>query len=702
MAICLTLPILAMANFAQNELPKAVVKEVKDTYFGQEIIDPYRWMEDAKSPETQAWIKAELLKRIAEVSNTGVRVGGVQRRGEQYFYFKTMPNENDRRLYVRDGLNGTERLLVDPEKFSAAAGGKRYTIAAYSPSNDGKLISYLMSPGGEYGEIRVMEVATGKDTGDRIENMRWEAGAWMPDNRSFAYVKFQTLPADAPQTEKLQKVKMYLHTLGERVENDRPLFGYEVNPNVKIGTTPLPFVYFPRGSKYAVAYVNSGVSRNSEYYLAPIESLNQNPIPWRKISSLEDEIRGIEIQGDDLFLLTYKNTPRYKIIRTSVKNPDLSQAAAFFPASNAVVESMGAARDALYVQTLDGGSRKIYRVDYKTGKSELIKLPYDGSAYIAQSHPNEDGIWFSINSWTKSPSYFAYDPNKKTATDLKIVPPIPIDMSQIEATTVQVKSHDGVLVPLVIIYKKGIKRDGRNPTVMGGYGAYGVEQTSPAFMAGFLPWLERGGILALAGVRGGGEYGAEWHLAGKGANKPNTWKDFIACAEYLIAEKYTAPAHLGIQGGSAGGILISRAITERPELFGAALSAVGLNNTLRAETTANGVPNIPEFGTFKTEEGFKALLEMDGYHKVKDGVKYPAVLLTHGINDPRVEPWMSAKMAARLQAASTSGKPILMRIDYDAGHGSGLTKEQRNAQSADVMAFFWEQLGGATTKTVAN
>jgi prolyl oligopeptidase len=191
-------------------------------------------------------------------------------------------------------------------------------------------------------------------------------------------------------------------------------------------------------------------------------------------------------------------------------------------------------------------------------------------------------------------------------------------------------------------------------------------------------------------------------LAGKGANKPNTWKDFIACAEYLIAEKYTAPAHLGIQGGSAGGILISRAITERPELFGAALSAVGLNNTLRAETTANGVPNIPEFGTFKTEEGFKALLEMDGYHKVKDGVKYPAVLLTHGINDPRVEPWMSAKMAARLQAASTSGKPILMRIDYDAGHGSGLTKEQRNAQSADVMAFFWEQLGGATTKTVAN
>ena len=275
-------------------------------------------------------------------------------------------------------------------------------------------------------------------------------------------------------------------------------------------------------------------------------------------------------------------------------------------------------------------------------------------------------------------------------------------MSSIEATTVRVKSHDGVMVPLVILHRRGLKRDGANPTLLDGYGAYGNENTSPQFAPSLLAWLERGGVFALAGVRGGGEYGEEWHLAGKGATKPNTWKDFIACAEYLVAQKYTSPAHLSGIGGSAGGILIGNAIAERPELFAAVVDQVGVNNALRAETTANGVPNIPEFGSVKTEEGFRALLGMDAYTKIRDGVKYPAVLLTTGINDPRVEPWMSAKMAARLQAASTSGKPILLRVDYDAGHGMGSTKKQRNEEMADAFAFLFAQLGGPRAKGLAD
>ncbi len=283
-----------------------------------------------------------------------------------------------------------------------------------------------------------------------------------------------------------------------------------------------------------------------------------------------------------------------------------------------------------------------------------------------------------------------------SAVDTRLVPPIQIDMSNFEFINAKAKSYDGTMIPLVILHKKGIKRDGRAPLLMDGYGAYGIENTSPFFATNSLPWLERGGIVAITGIRGGGEYGEEWHLAGKGATKSNTWKDFIACAEYLIAEKYTSPERLGILGGSAGGILISNTITTRPDLFGAAISAVGLNNTLLAETTPNGVPNIPEFGTFKTEEGFKNLLAMDGYHKVKDDVKYPAVMLTHGINDPRVEPWMSAKMAARLQAASTSGKPVLLRIDYDAGHGIGSTKRQNNELNADIYAFLFQQLGATS------
>jgi prolyl oligopeptidase len=234
--------------------------------------------------------------------------------------------------------------------------------------------------------------------------------------------------------------------------------------------------------------------------------------------------------------------------------------------------------------------------------------------------------------------------------------------------------------------------DGSNPTLLRGYGSYGISQ-SPGFSPTSLAWLERGGILAVAHVRGGGELGQDWHLAGRKKTKPNTWKDFIACAEYLIDKGYTSKEHLAGQGGSAGGILIGRAITERPDLFAAANIAVGDCDMIRVETTTNGVPNIQEFGTVTIEEEFHALLEMSAYHHVEDGVEYPAVLLTHGINDPRVDPWLSAKMCARLQAATASDRPVLFRVDYHAGHGIGSTKKQYHEQYADLLAFLFANLG---------
>ena len=693
---------------AQDSPPKAAIHEVTDTYFGMKIVDPYRWMEDAKSPETAAWMRgqadytrayldrlpmrAQLLKRFEELSETGVRVSGVQRAGNFYFYYRVAPGENDRRLYVREGFKGAERLLVDPEKLSSP--GKRYSIDSYNPSFDGKYVSYTVSIGGsENGEMRVIETATGRDLGERIDRCRFGAGAWLPDNRSFLYNRLQKLAEGAPPTELYQKSRVYLHILGSNPDNDRAVFGYEVNPNIKMEPAPLPFVGVPLGSKYAFALVNSGVSPNSEYYFAPLDKLRETPIPWRRVAALEDEVAGFDLHGDDVYFTTYKNTPRFKVIRVNLAQPDLARAGTVFPASEAVVTNIGAAKDALYVQTLDGGMGKLWRVDYKSGAPRPIKLPYDGAGFIGWTDSQTDGLLFGLISWTKSETFFAFDPRTQTATDTTLVPPIPIDLSSIETASVKVKSHDGVMVPLVILYQRGLKRDGTNPTLLDGYGAYGITNTEPFFATGFLPWLERGGVIAMAGVRGGGEYGEEWHLAGKEKTKPNTWKDFIACAEYLINEKYTSAAHLSGMGGSAGGILIGNSITERPDLFGAAVDAVGDNNALRFETTSNGVPNIPEFGSVKTEEGFQALLAMDAYHKVKNGVKYPAVLLTTGINDPRVEPWMSAKMAARLQAASAGGKPILLRVDYDAGHGFGSTKKQRNEQNADIYAFLFQQLG---------
>jgi prolyl oligopeptidase len=266
------------------------------------------------------------------------------------------------------------------------------------------------------------------------------------------------------------------------------------------------------------------------------------------------------------------------------------------------------------------------------------------------------------------------------------------DLPGFTSKEVRVKSHDGVLVPLSIIYKVDIELDGSHPTLIRGYGSYGLSR-GVRFNPLNIAWLERGGVLAVAHVRGGGECGKEWHLAGQKLNKPNTWKDFIACAEYLIEEGYTSPDRIAGQGGSAGGITIGRAITDRPDLFAAALINVGALDAIRFETTTNGVPNIPEFGTVKEKDGFRGLLEMSSYHHVKDGVEYPAVMLLHGMNDPRVEPWESAKMAARLQAATASNKPILFRVEYGSGHGIGSTRDQDLAETADEWAFLLWQFG---------
>ncbi len=698
---------------AQTAPPAAPVREVTDNYFGQKIVDPYRWMEDNKSDEMQSWMKAQatfaqtylqalpgqnrLLKRLNEVSSASISVANIRQRGKRFFYERRAPDEQDFKLYVREGLTGVERLLIDPNK--VLNDGKRYSLNDWQISFDGRHVSYLISAGGsETGEIHVVDVVSGKNTSDRIDRARFGAGSWLPDGKSIFYTRLQKLTENAPSADRYQKSRVYRHVLGTDAESDEAIFGFDVNPNIAFDQKLIPFITTDPSWNVAVAYLSTGVSPSREFFVAPLDAMSKKQIPWRKIIAFDDEVGSVAIYGSNLYLQTYKNTPRYKIVRTSLSTPDLPNAETVFSPGDAVVTSLSAQLDALYVQTLDGGNIRIWRVDYKTKKSVPLKLPFEGAASLTDNESSAAGIYFELVSWTRPRAHFRYDPNSGIVVPTHLVPPDPVDMSGIEFINIKVKSYDGAMIPLVIIYKKGLKRDGTNPTLMAGYGAYGVEYTSPVFDTQSLPWLERGGVMVWAGIRGGGEYGEEWHQAGFQKTKPNTWKDFIACAEYLIAEKYTSPAHLAIRGGSAGGILISNAIAERPELFGAAINNVGINDTLRYETTSNGVPNIQEFGSTTTEEGFKTLLAMDGYLKIKKGVKYPAVLLTTGINDPRVEPWMSAKMAAQLQAASSSGKPVLLSVDYDAGHGRGSTKEQRNKQLADEYAFLFEQVGSPGAK----
>jgi prolyl oligopeptidase len=690
--------------------PVAPVRMVTDEYFGVKVPDPYRYMEDLANPEVAAWFKGQdtytrsvlakiagrdaLLARIKELdSGEPAVVSGVRRLPqERFFYQKRLASEDVARLYVRDGLNGTERLLVDPTVF-ATAGGPHYVISYYAPSLDGNLVAVgISAAGSEDATLRVYDTTNGKEVGEGIDRAQFGSPTWMPDGKSFMYNRMQKTDAHSAPTDRYLNSKMYLHVMGTNADKDALIFGIGV-AGVKVDPADIPFtVTFP-GAKYVLGVVAHGVRNEVTAYVAPMDSVVAGAATWKLFCDVDDDVTGLDAHGDDLFVLSHHKASRFKVLRTKLASPDVAHAEELVAAGDAVTQNIAAASDALYVQQLNGGPGKLVRIPYTSWKAEEVKLPFAGTIGLSGTDQRLAGTLVDLTSWTKADRIFAYDPATKTVTDTKLQPAGKFDETgNLESVEVQVKSYDGTMVPLSIIYKKGLPRDGNHPTLLQGYGAYGITEDA-YFDPRKIAWFERGGVLAVAHIRGGGEYGEDWHSAGKLLTKPNTWKDFIACAEYLIAQKYTATPKLAIWGGSAGGITIGRSITERPDLFAVAIDAVPMSDVVRAEFTPNGPPNIPEFGTVKEADGFKALYQMSGYHHVKDGVAYPAVMVTTGFNDPRVVSWEPGKMAARLQAATSSGKPVLLRVDYDAGHGIGSTKSQREEELADEMSFELWQFG---------
>jgi len=697
---------------AQMAPPIAPVKPVVDDYFGTKVTDPYRYMEDLKSDEVQTWMKGQaefakgalqripgrdaFLKRMLELdSSVPAKVGGVTRLANgKIFYRKRLASEDIAKLYMRDSMKGAEVLLADPDEFKART-GKPHALNYFVPSWDGRYVAYGISQSGsEDAPVYVVETATKKAIDQPIDRCQFPQVSWLPDGSGFVYNRLQKLAAGAPATEKYQRSKVYLHKLGTDPEKDPVVLGIDVPGSPKLEPAQGPFAYIHPVEPYVFALVTNFVQNESALFVAPTAALGTGEIPWKKICDFSDDITNFDVEGDALFLLSHKNASRFKILKTSLKNPNLSTATATVPEGPTVIKGLAAAKDALYVQVLDGGIGRVLRVSYD-GKTrpQTVPLPLQGTVSLGASDPRLTGVLLELTSWINYGGTFLYDPATKQVTDLQFVPKGPYDApADLVAEEVKAKSWDGTMVPLSIVHKKGITLDGTNPTWLVGYGAYGIT-SDPFYDHSLYAWYEKGGIAAIAHVRGGGENGEDWYRAGFQKTKPNTWKDFIACAEYLIDKKYTSPSRLAGEGTSAGGILIGRALTERPDLFAVALPRVGCVNAVRMETTPNGVPNIPEFGSCQTEEGFKSLYEMDAVQHVRDGVKYPAVLVTHGANDPRVEPWQSAKFAARLQAATASGKPVLFRVDYEAGHGIGSTKTQRLQERADIYSFMMWQFG---------
>ena len=688
--------------------PETPVREVKETFFGTEISDPYRWLEDLKSPEVSSWMRAQndytraelegipnrdkLRKRIAELDDSGVRVNGLQSFGGRLFYLKQATGEDNRRLYVRDGNGGAERLLLDPQ--TRTANGVHYSIDYFQASPDGKLVAVGISPGGsENSVLHVLDASDGKEAGPSIDRAQFGAVFWLPDNHSFFYNRLRKPASNDARTSYYLNSKDYLHDIADDPEKDVPIFGNGLSSEVSMTETDLPFVIVPPGSKYAFGVIAHGVQNENTIYVTSLASLHDASASWRKIADVGDEVTGFDIHGDRVYLLSHHEASRFKILGVDLPKDEVAHARVLMPASDAVVTGIQAAGDALYVQKLDGGLGKLWRLPYEGGTATEIRLPFEGAIQEIFVNPTEPGVFVRLASWTKSSMFFRYDPKTNTIADTKIIPVSPVDFSGIESEEVKVKAADGTMVPLSIVHQRGLKMDGSHPTLLHGYGAYGIT-LAPGFDPSSLAWLERGGVMAVAHVRGGGEYGEDWHNGGRKGTKENTIRDFLVCAQYLIDHKYTSPQHLAGEGTSAGGLTIGGAITERPDLFGAALDNVGDSDALRSELQVSGPANIPEFGTVKNADDFKNMLAISPFHRVKDRTAYPAVLLTTGVNDPRVDPWQVTKMTARLQAATSSGKPVLLRVDYDAGHGGiGATKSQHTALLTDQYSFLLWQLG---------
>lgn len=707
-------------NAAPAKPPVAPVRPVTDDYYGTKIVDNYRYMEDLKDPEVQQWIKAQadytravldglpgraaLLSRINDLMRIqDVAVLDVQIVAGHYYSQRTSSRSDVAGLYVRDSLNGTDRLLVDPEENSGARGAHS-SISFYSPSPDNRYVVYGLSAGGSGDAVlHVLDIAVGKDTGETIDRARFAHPSWR-DARSFYYTQLQKVTPNMPDAARYQKSVSRLHVVGTDPDSDPAIFGFGLNPAIPLAPEELPTVYAAPGTSYIVAVIRRGVEQARRVYVAPLKEATRPDIHWKPIAANYDD--GIiawkpasageaPTHGDTLYMISLQNNPNGEIVSFDLNSPDPVAPITIMPAGKLPIGAIQTAKDALYVKVVDGGVYRLERIPFAGGRQPMpVTLPFPASVLEVSTDPTSRGAVLNTGSWTRPQTYLRVEPNVERAGDASLKPASSLKSSDdLEVREVKVKSWDGAEIPLSIIFKKGLVLDGSHTVELLGYGAYG-DPVTPFYAPRSLAAFERGVIFADAHVRGGGDYGEPWRLAGYKLTKPNTWRDFIACAEYLIANHYTSPSKLFGMGTSAGGILIGRAIEERPDLFAAAIAGVPIADLLRFGTTANGEGNATEFGSVKTQEGFEDLYAMSPYAHVMEGGKYPAVMVMTAINDKRVEPWIPAKFAARLQAATASGKPVLLRVDYDSGHaGIGATTSQLAESFADIVSFALWQTG---------
>ncbi|MDB5397025.1 MAG: prolyl endopeptidase [Rhodospirillales bacterium] len=701
---------------ADASAPPTAVKSVSDIYHGVAVADPYRWLENADDPAVKGWsdsqnmytrayldglavrgpIKEELTRLISATSPSYYRL---KRRGNAIFAMFNQPPKQQPMLSVMplSADPKAARVIVDPNTINAKG-----TIAIdwYVPSPDGKRVAVSVSEGGsEDGTLHIFDVATSKEIDDPIANVQYPTAggsmAWAADGQSFWYTRY---PADRPVEDRHFYQHVYFHRIGQPSVGDTDLLGKDI-PDAKIAEIQLDDSFDPG---HPTAIVENGDSGRFVVY-----ALNADR--WIQIAGYHDQIIAAT-RGPDhaLYLVSRSGAPHSKVLKLAPGDLNIRHAQVIVPEDDGAIapvseddeQPFAIAGDRIYVKKLVGGPSRVDIYDLNGKKLGIVPLP-DVVAVDEIVPAAKDSVLFSVATYLRPPYFLRYDPATGKAEETGLVQTSPISFDDVEAIRAFAVSKDGTKVPVNIIRRKGISLNGTNPVLLYGYGGYGISMTPRFLGAERRVWLNGGGVYAVANIRGGGEFGEDWHRNGALTHKQNVFDDFFAASQYMVDARYTTGKQLAILGGSNGGLLMGAELTQHPGAFRTVVAQVGIYDMLRVELDPNGTFNTTEFGTVKDPDQFKALYAYSPYHHIQNGTAYPSVLFMTGANDGRVNPLQSRKMAARLQKATSSGQPVYLRTSDDSGHGHGSALSVRIDQGADYLAFLFDQLGMqlATTAT---
>lgn len=676
--------------------PKTRYTDHVDTYHGVRVADPYRWLEDPDSKATEAWVKAQnkvtfsyLVKlplrkpfeeRLTKLWNYE-RFGSPRKRENRYFFTRNDGLQNQSVLFVSEGLDGEPRQLLDPNKLSEDG---TVALAGWAPSETGRLLAYgLAASGSDWREWKVMDVATGKTLDDHLKWVKFSGVSWTPDEKGFFYSRYDEPEEGEEFTGAVYYQKLYYHRIGDPQSKDTLIYERPDEKEWGFGGS------VTEKGDYLIISVWRGTENNNQIFY---RDLSKDAAPVVELlAGFDAEYRFTGNDGPVFYFVTDNDAAKRRLIALDVRKPEKANWREIVPEADSVIEGVSYTGGQFFVNYLQDAQNRVLRYAVDGKPLGEVELPAIGSAGGFGGRSDATETFYGFTNFTTPSTIYRYD----IATGKSEVykqPKVDFDPDRYETTQVFYRSKDGAKIPMFITHRKGMPRDGTAPTILYGYGGFDISLT-PSFSVNNIAWLEKGGVYAMPNLRGGGEYGREWHEAGMLDRKQNVFDDFIAAAEYLIAEKYTSSDHLAIRGRSNGGLLVGACMTQRPDLFAAASPGVGVLDMLRFHKFTIGWAWVNEYGSSDDAEQFKTLLAYSPLHNLSKGTKYPSTIVMTADHDDRVVPAHSFKFAAALQAAHAGDNPVLIRIESSAGHGAGTPTKKRIEAAADELAFLANELG---------